>query len=150
MRKAILIAIISLILVGCRQDVVYSHFESIPTTGWDADSAKVFYPTLEDSLGDYEILIHIRHTDRYAYQNLWMFVDLNADSVLLRRDTIEVQMANARGEWVSKGITQHTLPIIYLDQVSLDSGSYTVHIQQGMREEKLRGISEVGLKVVKR
>ena len=80
---------------------------------------------------------------------MWMFVDVKLDSILLRRDTIEAQMANARGEWYGKGMSEYTLPVIYLENITLPKGEYTVGIQQGMREESLRGVSNVGLKLLK-
>lgn len=149
MKRGLLLAIISLIMVACQQDVVFTQFESIPARGWEADSVVVFQPTIEDSVADYQILITIRHTDRYPYQNMWMFVDIKQDSVLLRRDTIEAQIANARGEWYGKGMSEYTLPIIYLENTRLPQGEYSIGIQQGMREESLRGVSKVGLKLVK-
>lgn len=149
MRKALLLALTSLLLVACRQDIVYSQFETVPAAQWSADSAMVFHPIVEDSINHYQMQINIRHTDRYAYQNLWLFVDVVQDSLLLRRDTIEAQMANERGEWHGSGMSKLTLPMIYLDHIELTEGEYTITIQQGMREETLKGITEVGLKVVK-
>lgn len=149
MKKALLLAISSLLLVACQQNVVFTAYESLPASGWDMDSVMVFHPTIEDSIGNYQMLISIRHTDRYPYQNMWMFVDVAQDSVLLRRDTIEVQLANARGEWYGKGLSEYTLPILYLENITLPQGKYTIGIQQGMREESLRGVSHVGLKLVK-
>ena len=149
MKKALLLAISSLLLVACQQNVVFTAYESLPASGWDMDSVMVFHPTVEDSIGNYQMLISIRHTDRYPYQNMWMFVDVKQDSVQLRRDTIEVQLANARGEWYGKGLSEYTLPVIYLENIPLLQGEYTIGIQQGMREESLRGVSNVGLKLVK-
>jgi gliding motility-associated lipoprotein GldH len=102
---------------------------------------------LSDSVNEYQVLINIRHTDRYPYQNLWLFVDLQRDSILLRRDTIEAQMANERGEWQGQGISQYALPLLYLEGQTLTQGEYTVSIQQGMRTEKLPGITEVGVRI---
>lgn len=149
MRKALLLVLTSLLLVACRQDIVYTQFEAVPAAQWAADSAMVFHPVVDDSINHYQMQINIRHTDRYAYQNLWLFVDVAQDSLLLRRDTIEAQMANERGEWYGSGMSKLTLPMIYLDDIELTQGEYTVTIQQGMREETLKGITEVGLKVVK-
>ena len=125
MKKVLLLAISSLLLVACQQNVVFTEYESLPADGWNMDSVVVFHPTIEDSIGNYQMLISIRHTDRYPYQNMWMFVDVKQDSVLLRRDTIEAQMANARGEWYGKGLSEHTLPIIYLENITLPKGEYT-------------------------
>ena len=149
MKKVLLLAISSLLLIACQQNVVFTAYESLPADGWNMDSVVVFHPTIEDSIGNYQMLISIRHTDRYPYQNMWMFVDVKQDSVQLRRDTIEVQLAYARGEWYGKGLSEYTLPVIYLENIPLLQGEYTIGIQQGMREESLRGVSNVGLKLIK-
>ena len=149
MKKALLLAISSLLLVACQQDVAFNTYYPISAQSWDADSIVVFHPIVEDSIADYQMLITIRHNDRYTYQNMWMFVDVKLDSILLRRDTIEAQMANARGEWYGKGMSEYTLPVIYLENITLPKGEYTVGIQQGMREESLRGVSNIGLKLLK-
>ena len=133
MRKVLLLALSSLMLIACQKEAVYTHFESLPGT-WSADSTLVFHPVLSDSVNEYQVLINIRHTDRYPYQNLWLF-------------TIEAQMANERGEWQGQGISQYALPLLYLEGQTLIQGDYTLSIQQGMRTEKLPGITEVGVRV---
>lgn len=146
MRKILLLALSSIMLIACQKEAVYTHFESLPST-WSADSTLVFHPVLSDSINEYQVLINIRHTDRYPYQNLWLFVDIHQDTTLLRRDTIEAQMANERGEWQGQGISQYALPLLYLENQTLTQGEYTLTIQQGMRSEELPGITEVGVRV---
>lgn len=149
MRKVTLLAIISLLLVSCQQGVVFTEFKALSGYGWEADSVVVFAPVLEDSMAAYDVQLTVRHTDRYAYQNLWLFVDVKQDSMFLRRDTIEAMVANERGEWLGNGVSKYTLPLLYLENVLLQSGEYEVVVQQGMREEVLRGITDLGLKVIK-
>ena len=147
--KKVLLAVISLFLIGCQSGVVFTEFQALPPHGWEVDSVKVFSPNLADTMGDYQIQIILRHTDRYPYQNLWLFVDIKHDSILLRRDTIETMMANDHGEWYGKGCSKYTLPTIYWESLPLSAGSYQVFVQQAMREDTLRGISDVGLRVIK-
>ena len=149
MRKVTLLAVISLLLLGCQQGVVFTEFKPLSGYGWEADSVVVFTPMLEDSLATYDMQLTVRHTDRYAYQNLWLFVDVKKDSVLLRRDTIEAMMANDRGEWLGSGLSKYTLPLLYLESVPLQAGEYEVVVQQGMREDVLKGVADLGLKVIK-
>lgn len=148
MKKVVLLALISVLWLGCQRGVVYSGFQQLPAQGWEADSALQFVPTLTDTLGSYQMQIIVRHTDRYAYQNLWLFVDVQKDSILLRRDTIESYLANERGEWYGSGMSKMTLPLLYMENIALPAGEYQITVQQGMREEQLRGITDVGLKVI--
>ena len=150
MRRNILILITSLLLVGCQGDIVYTAFNTLPNAGWEADSSLCYQPTITDSVSDYQMLITIRHTDAYPYQNLWLFVDIEKDSVSLRRDTIECYMANERGEWLGGGLSIHELPLLYSDSYQFaNSGEYQISITQGMREDTLVGIKEVGVKIIR-
>ena len=150
MKRNILILIVSLLLVGCQGDIVYTVFKSLPNVGWEADSSLCYQPVITDSIADYQMLITIRHTDVYPYQNLWLFVDIEQDSLLLTRDTIECYMANERGEWLGGGLTVHELPLLYSDSYQFaNSGEYQISITQGMREDTLIGIKEVGVKIIR-
>lgn len=149
MKKVVLLAVISLLLVGCQKGVIFTEFKALPECGWDMDTELVFTPVMEDSTAVYDMQLIVRHTDRYAYQNLWLFVDVKQDSLLLRRDTIEAMLANERGKWLGSGVSKYTLPLLYVEEVPLQEGEYNVVVQQGMREDVLRGITDVGLKVIK-
>ena len=141
MKKNILILITSLLLVGCQGDIVYTAFKTLPNTGWEADSSLCYQPLIADSILNCQMLITIRHTDAYPYQNLWLFVDIQKDSVPLTRDTIECYMANERGEWLGGGLTVHELPLLYSNSYQFaNSGEYQISITQGMREDTLVGI----------
>ena len=148
--KKILLAVISVLLMGCQQGVVYTEFASLPSAGWEADSVVCFTPVLTDTGGSYDMSIVMRHTDRYAYQNLWLFVDVKADSVVIRRDTINGMLADEQGNWYGKGMYIFELPLLYLQDVELAAGSYEVTLQQAMREDTLCGLTDIGLKVLKR
>ena len=149
MKKVLILAIISWLLASCQQDIAFTEFKSLPARGWEADSPVVFTPVLEDSVATYDMQLTLRHTERYGYQNMWLFVDVKQDTLLVRRDTIEAMLANERGEWNGKGISKYTLPLIYLEDIVLQNGNYDVVVQQGMREEVLGGIAEIGLKIIK-
>lgn len=149
MKKVVLLAVISLLLMGCQKGVVFTEFKVLPGCGWDMDTELVFTPVMEDSTAVYDMQLIVRHTDRYAYQNLWLFVDVKQDSLLLRRDTIEAMLANERGKWLGSGMSKYTLPLLYVEEMQLQKGVYNVVVQQGMREDVLREITDVGLKVIK-
>lgn len=150
MKRNILILIVSLLLVGCQGDIVYTTFKSLPLVGWEADSSLCYNPVITDSVADYQMLITIRHTDAYPYQNLWLFVDIEKDSIQITRDTIECYMANERGEWLGGGLTVRELPLLYsADYQFASSGEYHISITQGMRNDTLIGIKEVGVKIIR-
>lgn len=159
-------------LTACDRNTVYSEFHSVPLREWYVDSVLTYRFDIADTLSTYQVLIYVRHTQQYPYQNMWLFVDWDkkeqglymqsdsTDSVLdsvcaniqtTEQDTIEFYLANDRGEWLGNGKNGLTeMPVLYEENYRFShSGEQVVRIAHGMREEPLRGISDVGI-VVKR
>ena len=129
-------------LTSCRTDIVYSRFYPIQSGEWHADSVPSFDYTISDAKAGYTMLLYVRHTERYPYQNMWLFVD-NAG----RRDTIEFYLADDRGRWLGN---QHhgfiEMPVLMEENIHFpDTGSYRLSVQHAMRDTLLRGVADVGL-----
>lgn len=135
-----------LLMSSCRKDVVYSHFTPIPSEEWNMDSIARFDYTISDKAGEYRILVHVRYTERYPYQNMWLFI---GDSS--RCDTIEFYLADDRGQWL--GDKHHgfiEMPVLYEEGYHFpDTGHYHIAIQHGMRDTLLRGVTDIGVEIIK-
>lgn len=141
-----ILLMVCLAFSSCRNDIVYSHFYPIPSEKWHVDSVAQFDYTIEETNSDYRMLIYVRHTERYPYQNMWLFVDNG-----IYQDTIEFYLADDRGQWL--GDKKHGLmemPVLLEEHIHYpDTGTYRLTIQQGMRDSLLRGVADVGLEVIK-
>lgn len=146
MRKLLLFIGLTLALTACRQDIVYSRFVSIPSGEWHVDSIAAFDYPVADKQADYRIVVYVRHTERYPYQNMWLFIDNGQ-----RADTIEFYLADDRGRWLGDG--HHgfiEMPVLLEQNYHFkDTGTHHMTIQQGMRDSVLRGVIDVGVEVVK-
>ena len=125
---------------------MFSQFVSIPSGEWGNGELANFDYTISDKDADYRMLIYVRHTERYPYQNMWLFVDNGA-----RRDTIEFYLADDRGQWL--GDRHHgfiEMPVLFEQNYHFpDTGTYHIAIQHGMRDSVLRGVMDIGLEIVK-
>lgn len=149
MKKTTIAILLSSCLLGlsaCHTDTVYSEFQSVPLQEWSTDSVLTYRFDIEDTLSTYRMLVCVRHTEQYPYQNMWLFLN---DS--LRQDTIEFYLANDRGEWLGNGRNGLIeMPVLYEEAYRFrHNGEQVWHIQHGMREQSLRGISDVGLIITK-
>jgi gliding motility-associated lipoprotein GldH len=66
------------------------------------------------------------------------------------KNQFEVVLSDNTGKWLGKGqgnLISYEKP--FDGRLKLKPGKYTVEIAQNMRDEKLAGVSDVGLKVVK-
>lgn len=143
---AIGVALLSTILTACRSDIVYSKFYPVASAQWHMDSVAHFDYQIADTAADYRMLIYVRHTERYPYQNMWLFV---SDS--LHSDTIEFYLADDRGQWL--GDKHHgfvEMPVLYETNYHYpDTGCYNLTIRHGMRDSVLRGITDVGIEIIR-
>ena len=138
----ILLIVFATCLTSCRNDIVYSQFSSSPSGEWHVDSVAQFEYSIVDPESDYRMLVYLRHTESYPYQNMWLFVDNNH-----HRDTIEFYLADDRGRWLGNGgLKLYEMPVLFAQNYHFpDSGMCCFTIRHGMREERLRGVSDVGL-----
>ena len=148
MKKTCIILFVGLLaLSSCQPRVAYSDFRTMPIEGWHEDSVLTFETDIHDSMGIYDVLIVVRHTNQYAYQNLWVFVDTYTDLGISQRDTIEATLADDYGRWLGSGINRYELPLLYIDNMSMPTHQTRFTIQHGMRTEWLKGITDVGVVV---
>ena len=146
MKKLIYIALAVLALSSCRHDTVYSHFMSIPSGKWHADSVLRFDYPITDTTATYRMILYMRHTERFPYQNMWLFVHNG-----LQRDTIEFYLADDRGQWLGDKKNGFIEMPVLLDENRhfADTGRYSIEIQQAMRDTLLRGVTDIGLEIIR-
>lgn len=134
-----------IVFTSCRSDIVYSQFVAVPDQ-WHADSMAQFDYSIADTSVDYQILVYVRHTERYPYQNMWLFL---SDGTM--NDTIEFYLADDRGQWL--GNRHHgfiEMPVLIEDNDHYpDTGVYHLVIQHAMRDSLLRGVTDIGMEVIK-
>jgi gliding motility-associated lipoprotein GldH len=98
----------------------------------------------------YDVSLEITNNVNYKYRNIWLFIRTNFsyDSVYVDLNK-EYELADEFGKWYGSGfgsLFQSSFPLF--EDVVFESGkSYTIGIQQGMRDEQLEGIEKVGIKV---
>ena len=142
--RTILLLLSSLLVAACTHRTVWSEFRPTDEDGWDKDSVLVYTFPIADTLADYDILLHIRHTGQYPYQNMWLF--LNDD-----RDTVEFYLADDHGRWLgNRGNGHISMPVLLEHRIRFpQTGPHTISLRHGMRQEKLKGVTAVGVEVRK-
>lgn len=141
-----LLVIGCLTLTSCKNDIVYSQFSSISSRNWHMDSVARFEYQIADTTVHYQMNIYVRHTDRYPYQNMWLFV---GDST--QQDTIQFYLADERGRWLgNKHNAFMEVPVIFGRHIHFaDTGTYQLAIRHGMRDTLLQGVTDIGVEIVK-
>jgi gliding motility-associated lipoprotein GldH len=139
-------------LAACSGGEVYARFHHIENGKWRRDSQFVF--TL-DSLNPapnatYNVIVELTTNRSYPYRDIWLQIDQNLTDSLVRTDALQHLLADENGKWMGSsagGLNHYSLP--YRSFAPRDSVyDYRLTIRQAMRDELLRGVEKVGIKVV--
>tara|TARA_B100001250_G_scaffold413760_1_gene448974 strand:- start:1741 stop:2211 length:471 start_codon:yes stop_codon:yes gene_type:complete len=136
----------SIVFFSCNK-ITHEEYYSFPQSGWFSDSIVTFQYCVLDTIKTYDISLKIRHAVDYEFQNLFVFLEST------KKDTIEIILANKKGKWLGKGLSnlrelEHVLEI---DRRFLRSGEHSLKVEQAMRYggaeriENLKHILDIGL-----
>jgi len=148
---------ISLLLVSglvlmnsCDSDLVISENKAI-IGGWDKNEPIDFSFEIIDTLALYDFYINIRHSEEYAYRNIYFFVNTEFPNGNVSRDTIECMLADLRGKWYGNGYgdIKEDKILIRRNLQFQNAGLYKIDFIQAMREDKLQGLSDIGILIDK-
>ncbi|MDR0748660.1 MAG: gliding motility lipoprotein GldH [Tannerellaceae bacterium] len=140
-----------LFLFSCgKNQIVYNQYLAIDRSAWEKDKEYYFTFQVDDPAVPYNITLEIRNNNLYPYQNLWLFLQEDPPAGPIARDTMECMLADDFGKWVGSGISlfQTSFPV-KTNYLFTDTGRYTFGFRQGMRNDTLRGIQEIGLRIEK-
>ena len=147
-----LLLLMVLILGSCLSDNIYSGTEKIEGGSWNRYDKPVFMAEINDTVNPCDILITIRNTSSYEYRNIFLFIKTSSPHGLSIKDTVEYKLADEKGNWFGKGLGDiHDISVPFKTNILFpENGTYTFTVEQGMRNEDLEGIVDIGLRVIRK
>lgn len=139
------------LLVSCSSGVVSSSHCDLPEHGW-AITDTVYLPiTVEDTTQAYDLALMLRHTEQYAYQNLWFFVRACDSLAPVQVDTVMACLADDRGQWLGARTGRYYAGYVVMQHELLfdQPGTYTFAVVHGMRDSVICGVADIGLELRK-
>lgn len=144
------IAITTLLLVSCRKAGIYNQCADTDENGWHMDSAVVFHPVMKDTLHKFNMIVTVRHSASYPYQNFWMFVRITSPDGMVAREPLECYLADNTGRFLGSGVSIYEMPVLVSENIRYPlAGEYKVEVLQGMRDTLLTGIRNICLTIEK-
>ena len=154
MRAYGIVAGMMLVLVvwSCSDTALFFDSRPVPDYTWHMHDTVRFEAAVSDTSRRHQIHISIRNTTDYPYSNLYMFMDVRFPNGTTFRDTLECILAQNDGKWTGKGFGKIRENVfLFRDNVWFpDTGIYVFSLVHGMREDALRGIADVGLRINKK
>jgi gliding motility-associated lipoprotein GldH len=144
---AVFVVITFIIASGCNNGAFYNETVHLKNSEWKATDTLFFSFESKDTLASYDFYFDIRNTTDYDMQNLYLFITAFYPGDTYSRDTAECILAAPDGKWYGKGMGKHKdNRFLFRKGVKFrKAGNYVIAVNQAMRKEKLKGISDVGI-----
>ena len=140
-----------MLFAGCTDpNAIIDQSTTIENRNWSyANKVKEDFK-VDDNTVPYNILINLRVTGDYRYSNIFLLVKRTGPK-LNALTRFEIKLAEPDGQWLgqgSGGLYSYQVPIITNFRFP-EKGTYHFEIEQNMRDNPLREVSDVGLRVEK-
>ena len=106
---------------------------------------------IDDPSAAFNIYINLRVTGDYKYSNMFILLTQVNPDKKSTTTRFELKLADKDGAWLGKGsgnLYSYQLPVLSHYKFPA-KGNYTFYIEQNMRDNPLREVSDVGLRVEK-
>lgn len=139
----------SVFLSGCLDNAVIDINKSIASRRWSYIN-KVSIPVkIEDAEKRYNVYMNLRHTAEYRYSNIFVLVHQVEPGGKRIKERKEFQLAYPDGEWLGSGSGNlFSYQLIFRENYKFPkAGNYVFEFEQNMRDNPLKEIHDVGLRV---
>lgn len=146
-----LLFFIAVLLNSCNSDVVFDQNIPVENENWNYEQAKKFKVEITDTALRYNIYVNIRHSFHFEWRNLWVNIDTEFPNGKKISKRVNLLLSEADGKWFGDCSSDNCFIQIPIQEnvIFPQKGTYNFVITQDMRENPLRNIRNVGMKVEK-
>lgn len=147
--------VIAAIISSCTTVDLYERSVAIPGHQWQNSYRPSFTFHIKDTSSSYRLYLVLRHNEQYNYNNI--YINLYAkypgmDSA--QKVRFDLRLSTNDEGWLGSGmddIYEHRIPLTPTGDRYLFAkpGEYTFTIEQIMREDPLKHVFDVGLRIEK-
>lgn len=147
MKKFLFFSVLALLLCSCGPKRFYEEIVEVDSDAWHMDSTINFSFDITDSMQYYDLYFFVRNTSDFETQNFYIFFKSKFPNGYTAQDTLGFVLCDKYGKWTGKGHGYlHENQFLYMQKVRFaHCGTYNFTVQQAMRDENLKGISDFGI-----
>lgn len=147
-----LVVLMGLVMPSCtNKNTIVDVYQKIDNLKW-AYINKIRIPVkVDDVATGYNFYLNIRHTGDYKYANIFVLIHQTNPNGLKFSERKEFTLALPDGMWLGAGSGS-----LYDNQIPFrtnyhfpEKGTYIIELEQNMRDNPLRDLSDVGLRIEK-
>jgi len=137
---------------GCTDSnrVIDQNME-VPDHNWTYLNKFKYSVKIDDEKAAYNLYMNLRVTGDYKYANMFVLITRISPLKKIQVQRYELKLADKEGAWLGDGsgnLYSYQLPFLTGYKFPL-KGTYTFTIEQNMRNNPLREVSDVGMRVEK-
>jgi gliding motility-associated lipoprotein GldH len=145
-----LVCAILLFCAGCSNGgAIIDKNTEIENQNWAYVNRVRFDVKVDDDNTPYNLYLNLRVTADYKYSNVFVLVTESGPGVSAAAKRYEFTLAAKDGQWLGEGsgnLYSYQLPFVSNYKFPA-KGTYTFYIEQNMRDNPLRAVSDVGLRI---
>jgi len=136
-------------LSGCNTNNLVDINEEMPQRNWSYVNKVKAVVDIKDTGKAFSLKFKLRHTADYRYSNIYILFHFSGAGKPVVTRRYEYKLAHPDGQWLGKGsgnLYTYVLPLL-TDYHFPAPGKYTIEIEQNMRDNPLKEISDAGITV---
>ncbi len=143
-------------MTSCNSIDLYEKAVTIPNHSWENTFKPSFTFSINDTSSAYQLYFIIRHNDKYNYNNLYVnLITKQPGQDSTQKARYDLPLATNEKGWLASGMDDIYEHRIALTPANQDfrfrkAGVYTFTIEQIMRENPLKNVLNVGLRIEKK
>ena len=134
---------------ACNFSSTREKYKMLDNEVWERDSNYRFEFDITQP-GRYLMSTCIRHSTDYKQRNISCYLTISYRGMELNSINTDVLMADENGQWIGQGlgglktVVQPIKEIFHFDS----TGIYTVEVRHRMKDRQLKGIKNIGIKII--
>lgn len=148
-----IILLSSVFFFACDKDRIFEENRDIKDGNWFADTIPVYKIKIEDNKLNYNLCFNIRNRSDYSFSNLYMkYYLLDSTGSQISSQMTEMYLFEPKtGSPFGKGVGDlFDHQYVAVNNLTFPhNGNFTIKVKQYMRENPLKGITSVGIRIEK-
>ena len=147
--KFVIICIVVFSVTACNQIELFEKNTPIPNLKWQNNFNATGVDNITDTTSLYDVIVVLRHTDSYAYNNIWLNIGLQMPGDSMKTIKKNLSLGSDAGGWEGIGMNDIWEVRKPIARLPLQKGDLKFNITQIMRDNPLQHIMSVGLRLEK-
>jgi gliding motility-associated lipoprotein GldH len=145
----ILIFTLGIGISGCTTNAVADLNVAMPQRNWSYVNKLKASVDVKDPAQKYNIYFKLRHTADYRYANIFVLLRVKGTDGKTVTRRLEYRLAQVDGQWLGSGsgnLYTYNLPLLTGYNFPV-AGRYEFEIEQNMRDNPLKEVSDAGITI---